>query len=218
MEDIALKEMWANYDKKLEKTLALNYRLIAEIQRQKARSVLRPLKTIKIIGVIAGIIWTLFLSVLVTFAISGMTASRLFFVVSALGIIITTAAAVVIYIRQVVLIQQIDNSENIVEAQRKLAGLQSSTINVARILFLSAPFYTTFYINNAMFEHVNIGLWVLQVTITTVFTVTAIWLYRNIQMKNAGERWFKVIFGSKEWTSVTKAINFLKEIEVYEKE
>ncbi len=218
MEDIALKEMWANYDKKLEKTLALNHRLIAEIQTQKVRSVLRPLKTIKIVGVTAGIIWTLFLSVLVTFAISGMTASRLFFVVSVLGIIVTTAAAVVIYIRQVVLIRQIDNSENIMEAQRKLAVLQSSTMNVARILFLSAPFYTTFYINKAMFEHVNIGLWVLQVTITTVFTITAIWLYRNIQMKNAGERWFKVIFGSKEWTSVTKAIKFLKEIEVYEKE
>jgi hypothetical protein len=37
-------------------------------------------------------------------------------------------------------------------------------------------------------------------------------------MENAGERWFKIIFGSNEWTSVMKADNFLKEIEGYEKE
>lgn len=218
MEDIALKEMWADYDKKLKKTLALNHRLITEIQAQKARSVLRPLKAIKIIGVIAGVLWTLSLSVLVLFAISGMTVSRIFFIASALGIIVTTTAAVVIYIRQVVLIQQIDHSMNIVEVQRKLAALQSSTINVARILFLSAPFYTTFYINKSMFGHINIGLWVLQLTVTAAFTITSIWLYRNIKMENAGERWFKIIFGSSEWTSIIKANNFLKEIEVYEKE
>lgn len=32
------------------------------------------------------------------------------------------------------------------------------------------------------------------------------------------KRWFKIIFGTSEWTSVIKAMNFLKEIEAYEKE
>lgn len=218
MEDIALKEMWANYDKKLEKTLALNHRLITEIQTQKARSVLRPLKTGKIVAVILGILWTLLLSVLVFFAVSAMTPYRLFFIISALSIIIITVAAIVVYIRQIVLIQQIDNSMIIIEVQRKLAALQSSTINIARILFLSAPFYTTFYFNKSMFEHGTIGLWVFQLTVTTAFTTASIWLYRNIKMENAGKRWFKFIFGTSEWTSVIKAMNFLKEIEAYEKE
>lgn len=218
MEDIALKEMWASYDKKLEKTLALNHRLITEIQTQKARSVLRPLKTGKIVAVILGILWTLLLSVLVFFAVSAMTPYRLFFIISALSIIIITVAAIVVYIRQIVLIQQIDNSMIIIEAQRKLAALQSSTINIARILFLSAPFYTTFYFNKSMFEHGTIGLWVFQLTVTAAFTTASIWLYRNIKMENAGKRWFKFIFGTSEWTSVIKAMNFLKEIEAYEKE
>jgi hypothetical protein len=218
MEDIALKEMWASYDKKLEKTLALNHRIITEIQTQKARSALRPLKTVKIIAIISGILWVLFLSVLVFFAVSAMTPHRLFFIISALSIIIITVAAIVVYIRQIVLIQQIDNSAIIVEVQRKLAALQSSTINIARILFLSAPFYTTFYFNKSMFEHGTIGLWVFQLTITAAFTTMSIWLYRNIRLENAGKRWFKIIFGSSEWTSLMKAKNFLKEIEAYEKE
>lgn len=218
MEDIALKEMWANYDKKLEKSLALNHRLITEIQTQKARTALRPLKTIKIIAVVLGILWSLLLLVLVCLALSAMTYYRHFFVISALAIIITTVAAIVVYIRQVRLIQQIDNSMNVVETQRKLAALQSSTINIARILFLSAPFYTTFYINKSMFEHGTIGLWVLQLTVTAVFTYVSVWIYRNARMENADKRWFKFIFGNSEWTSVIKAMNFLKEIEAYEKE
>jgi hypothetical protein len=218
MEDIALKEMWANYDKKLEKTLALNHRIITEIQAQKARSALRPLKTVKVIAIISGALWVLFLSVLVFCAVSTMTPHRLFFIISALSIIIITVAAIVVYIRQIMLIQQIDNSAIIVEVQRKLAALQSSTINIARILFLSAPFYTTFYFNKSMFEHGTIGLWVLQLTITAAFTTISIWLYRNIRLENAGKRWFKIIFGNSEWTSIIKAMNFLKEIEAYEKE
>lgn len=218
MEDITLKELWANYDKKLEKTLALNHRLITEIQTQKARTALRPLKTVKIIAVILGILWVLLLSVLIFFAMSAMTAYRHFFVISALAVIITTVAAIVVYIRQVLLIQQIDNSMNVLEVQRKLAALQSSTISIARVLFLSAPFYTTFYINKSMFEHGSIGLWVLQLTVTAIFTTLSVWLYRNAKMENAGKRWFKFIFGSSEWTSVIKAMNFLKEIEAYEKE
>jgi len=218
MEDITLKELWANYDKKLEKTLALNHRLITEIQTQKARTALRPLKTVKIIAVILGVLWVLLLSVLIFLAISAMTAYRHFFVLSALAIIVATVSAIVVYIRQVLLIQQIDNSMNVLEVQRKLAVLQSSTINIARILFLSAPFYTTFYINKSMFEHGSIGLWVLQLTVTTIFTMLSVWLYRNAKMENAGKRWFKFIFGSSEWTSVIKAMNFLKEIEAYEKE
>lgn len=218
MEDIALKEMWANYDKKLEKSLALNHRLITEIQSQKARSALRPLKTIKIFAVIAGIIWTLTLSVLVFFAVSAMTPYRIFFILSALAVITITIAAIVVYIRQIMLIQQIDNSMNVVEVQRKLSTLQYSTINIARILFLSAPFYTTFYFNKSMFEQGTIGLWVMQLSITLAFTAASVWLYRNIRMEHADKRWFKVIFGNSEWTSIIKAMNFLKEIEAYEKE
>jgi len=218
MEDVLLKEMWASYDKKLEKSLALNQRVLTELQQQKARSVLRPLKVNKIVTVILGIIWALFLLISVSLVASQITTYRLFFIVSALAIAITTIAAVVVYIRQVVLIQQLDNSMNIVDAQQKLATLKASSINIARALFLSMPFYSTFYINETMFEHGTIGLWVLQITVTTALSALAVWLYRNMNMENADKRWFRFIFGSSEWTSVTKAMSFLREIEDFQKE
>ena len=218
MDDISLKQMWAAYDQKLEKSLALNQRLITEIQTQKVKTVLRPLKVLKIVTVILGIIWALFLSVLVVLTIMSMTLYSLFFIISALAVIIITVTATVVYIKQVALIQQIDNDSNVLDTQKKLVHLQLSTINIARILFLSGPFYTTFYFNKDMFENGSIGMWVFQLTITFAFSALAIWLYRNVKMENADKPWFKTIFGTSEWTSLTKAQHFLREIEAYEKE
>lgn len=218
MEDILLKQMWAAYDKKLEKSLALNHRLVTEIQTQKARTALRPLKAIKIVAVILGIIWSLFLSVLVVLAITYMTPYSLFFILSAMAVIVITVTAIVVYIRQVALIQQIDNDSNVLDTQKKLVRLQLSTISIVRILMLSAPFYTTFYFNKGMFENGTIGLWVFQLTITFLFSALAIWFYQHARIENAGKRWFKIIFGSSEWTALTKAQHFLQEIEAYEKE
>jgi len=218
MEDLLLKEMWTSYDKKLERSLALNHRVLTELQQQKARSVLRPLKANKIVAVILGIIWAVFLLVNIAVFVWEMSVYRLFFVVSAMAIVITTIAAVVVYIRQVILIQQLDNSMNIVEAQKKLAILQTTSINIARVLFLSMPFYSTFYINKTMVENGTIGLWVFQATVTIALTALAIWLYRNMKMENADKRWFKFIFGNSEWSSVTKAMSFLREIEDFQKE
>lgn len=218
MEDILLKEMWAAYDKKLEKSLALNRRLITEIQTQKASAALRPLKTIKIVAVILGIIWTLFLSALVVLTAMNMTLYSLFFIVSAMAVIIITVTAVVVYLKQVVQIQRIDNNRSVVDTQKTLLGLQISTINIARVLMLSAPFYTTFYFNKGMIENGTIGLWVFQLTITVVISGLVIWFYRNAKMENADKPWFKFIFGSSEWTSLTRAMHFLQEIEDYEKE
>ncbi len=210
--------MWAAYDKKLEKSLALNHRLVTEIQTQKVRSALRPLKAIKIVAVVLGIIWSLFLSVLVVLAITYMTPYSLFFILSAMAVIVITVTAIVVYIRQVALIQQIDNDSNVLETQKKLVRLQLSTISIVRILMLSAPFYTTFYFNKGMFENGSIGLWVFQLTITFIFSALSIWFYRHARIENADKRWFKIIFGSSEWTALTKAQHFLQEIEAYEKE
>ncbi|ACU57828.1 hypothetical protein Cpin_0329 [Chitinophaga pinensis DSM 2588] len=210
--------MWAAYDKKLEKSLTLNQRLITEIQTQKARTALRPLKAIKIVAVILGIIWSLFLSALVVLAIMYMTPYSLFFIISAMAVIIITVTAIVVYIRQVALIQQIDNDNNVLDTQKKLVRLQLSTISIVRILMLSAPFYTTFYFNKGMFENGTIGLWVFQLTITFLFSALVIWFYQNAKIENADKRWFKIIFGSSEWIALTKAQHFLHEIEAYEKE
>jgi len=59
-------------------------------------------------------------------------------------IALITAIAIVVYIKHIVIIKEINYSDSITDTQEKLAVLQSSTIGIGRILWLQLPFWSTF--------------------------------------------------------------------------
>ncbi len=221
MEDIELQKIWAEYDRKLEESRvlnlqswALNLKSFEAIQMQKAKTKLNRLASFKIGAVVLGIVWVLFLSFLI---FNRLTWQGIIFNISAGMIVLITAIAIIVYIKHVVLIRQIDNSENIVDTQRKLALLQSSTIRIIGILWLQLPFYATFFLTPSMLYNWSMWQWLIVISVTGLFTIAALWLYKNISYKNKNKKWFRVLFNSTEWTSVTRAMFFLDEIEEFKK-
>jgi hypothetical protein len=212
MEEMELKRLWQACDQKLERSLALNLHLVRAIQTQKAKSEIRSMRGIKVFTLLAGILWVLCLGFLV---VNSLSFQRIFFVVSAGMIMVFNIIAIAVYIRHLLLMSQIDNSESVVHTQKQLAALQASTLRITGILFLQAPFYTTFWWMPGMVEDVR--FWLISVPVTGVFTYGAIWMYRNISYKNVGKRWFQRLFSGKEWSAVEKAREFLKEIDAFER-
>lgn len=219
MEDLELKNLWQSYNQKLEEakllnmqSWVLNLQSFEMIQTQKAKSKLRSLKWLKLVIVSGGVVWV---AILLFLFLKSFSYQKIFFTVSVGIIALFNILAIILYIRHIVLIYQIDNSENIVNTQTKLATLQSSTMNTGRILWLQMPFYTTFFYSPAFFQ--DIKSWLISIPVTLLFTSFSIWLYKNINYQNAEKKWFKILFGSPEWTSVNKAIGFLKEIEDFKK-
>jgi len=217
MEDIELKNIWKEYDRRLEEarvlnlqSWALNMQCFETLQRQKMKSKLGRLALVKIIMIVLGLIWVLFVGFLIVHSLEW---SKIFFVLSATAIFAITLYAVIVYIRHLVLIHEINNSESIVDTQLTLARLQSSTIHIARILFLQAPFYTTFYYTPAWIASGDKGFWLVTLPVSLLFAVASLWLYRNISWKNAHKKWFKVLFNSPEWNYVVQSVGFIKEIE-----
>lgn len=214
-----LQNIWKAYDQKLEEarvlnlqSWVLNFKSFEALQTQKAKSKLNALGRFKTWVIVAGILWVAFLGFLIYHS---LTFSKIFFVLSAGIIAFTTLIAVIVYIQHVIWIRQIDNSETVVEVQQKAAQLQASTLQVVRILFLQMPFYTTWWFTPQMITGGDLKFWLLTIPITLLFTFLSIWLYRNINYKNAEKKWFKILFNSPEWTSVAKAIQFVREIEDY---
>jgi hypothetical protein len=219
MEDIELKKLWQSYDQKLEEakllnmqSWVLNLKSFEMMQTHKAKSKLRSLKWLKLVIVFGGVVWV---AILLFLFFKSFTWQKIFFTASVGIVALFNILAIILYIRHIVLIYQIDNSENIIDTQTKLATLQSSTMNTGRILWLQMPFYTTFFFSPAFFH--DIKSWLISIPITLLFTFLAIWLYKNINYQNTEKKWFKILFGSPEWTSVNKAIGFLKEIEDFKK-
>jgi len=148
MEDQELKEIWAAYDKKLEEakvlnlqSWALNLQCFEELQTHKAKSKLSSLANFKLGVIVLGIVYVLLLALLVY----GNHGKNIFFAVSMSMIALITTIAIAVYIKHIVIIRQINYSDSITDTQEKLSALQSSTIDIGRILWLQLPFWSTFF-------------------------------------------------------------------------
>jgi hypothetical protein len=222
MEDFELKNLWKEYDRKIEETKLLNMqswvinlKTFEYLQTEKAKSKLNSLSAFKKRAIIAGILWIAFLVFLI---VESWPFSNIFFVASVSAIAAFSLLAIIAYIKHIILISEIDNSENLIETQQKTAALQASTLQITRVLFLQAPFYSTFFWSQKMIASNWAAFFLISLPITLFFVFASVWLYVNINCQNAEKKWFKILFSSKEWTSVTKAISFIKEIEEFKNE
>ena len=213
MEDITLKNLWKAQDEKLDRTMKLNLYLLESLQKQKAESKLNSLARFKGWVVVLGIIWILFLGLL----IYGNQLKNIYFTVSVSIILLFNIFAVAVYIKHIALIRQLDYSESITNTQKKLSKLQASTFNL-RFLFLQTPFYTTWFWSTGMINGSGIKFWLISVPITLAFTALSIWVYKNLTLENMHKKWVRSLINStSEHTSVFKAIDFLNEIEEFKK-
>lgn len=213
MEELEIKQLWKQYDRRLQESLRLNHQLIRELQMQKAEGKINSFQTRQIVGLVLGILWVIFLGFLVI-----NTLNNLYFAISVGLIMLFNIFAIAVYIRNLELLSQINITDSITDAQQKLATIQASLINVGRILILQTPFYCTFYYSNDLVAHAGTLFWVIQLVALSFFTTLAVYLYRMLTYKNIHRKWVKHIIGSFGGKTLTKAMEFLNEIEDYKTE
>jgi hypothetical protein len=218
MENTEIISIWKSHDSKLEQTLVLNKSIAEEITRKKVKSALSSMTLIKLLAVVAGIVWVIFLDLILTnLIVNAFDQVSLFFLVSASIQVLITKVAIGVYIHQLLLIHKTDISESITETQERLAKLKSSTLLVTRILLLQLPLWTTFYLHRAMLESGNAILLILQAIVTLSFCYLAIWLFMNIKYENKDKKWFRLLFSGAEWVPIIKSMELLKEVEEFKK-
>ena len=211
MEDINLKNIWKAQDEKLDRAMKLNLFVLDSMQKQKAASKLNGLARLKLVAVILGILWSLFLGILVY----GNQLQNIYFTVSVGMILLITIAAIAIYIKHIVLIKEIDYSQSITDTQKKLAKLQASTFN-NRFILLQTPFYTTWFWSTEMIQASVIKFCLIAVPITLLFTVLTIWLYKNLTPLQMHKKWVNYLLkNDPEQVPVIQAQKFLNEIEEF---
>ncbi len=213
MEEITLKNLWKAQDEKLDRTMKLNLFIMESMQKQKAQSKLNDLARLKLVAVILGILWVLFLGLL----IYGNQLRNMYFTISVGMIMLITIAAIIAYIRHIVLIKELDYSQSITDTQKKLARLQASTFN-NRFILLQTPFYTTWFWSTKMIQASVIKFCLISIPITLLFTLLTIWLYRNLTPLKMHKKWVSyLVKNDPEHMPVIQAQKFLEEIEEFKK-
>lgn len=213
MEEQDIMQLWKSYSTKLEESLRLNRKNAEDITRMKVQSFLFSMRPVKIFAILVGLVWVFFADSLI---INLFNIANPFFLAAAIIQVVLTKLAIGIYIYQLVLIQQADISEPVHATQHKLAQLKSSTLWVARLLFLQMPVWTFFYWNKGMLENGNMFLYIVQGIVTLSFTYAAVWLFLNIKYENRNKKWFRLIFDGKEWSPVIKSMELLNQLDEYE--
>jgi glucan phosphoethanolaminetransferase (alkaline phosphatase superfamily) len=218
MEDLELNALWKEYDRKLEESRmlnlqawAVNHQTFEWLQTSKARSRLKPMGVFKGWAVFLGVVWALFLGVLLI----GNHGKNPYFTVSVAIILLFTLYAIVAYLRQMALIRQIDYTDNVLETQQKLSQLQASTLRTTRILFLQTPFYSTWFWSDRLIGDNSAGFWGISVPVAVLLSLASLWIYRNCTLANSGRKWFRFLFKGIEWTPILRAMEYLREIEEF---
>jgi len=208
------QEIWKAYDVKLEKSLQLNLRLLQEVQSQKARSVLRSFIASRVIGIVIGLVY-LALLVIALWYVRTQPVMAVSFVV----FIICTVIAIGMYMREIGVIGKISYGDNIIDTQRKLAAIQGGIVRTLRISWVQLPFWSTFFVSNALLRKGGREFWMIEIPITLLLTILAVILYRNITIENARKKkWVKGMIRGTGMKSLARAMAFLQEIEEYKKE
>jgi len=222
MDDLELSELWKQYDQKVENARILNLQswvlhlqTYEYLQTEKVRSRLNAVSRWKKWMITLGLLWVFFLVFLIVHSLAW---SKIFFIVSVAAILGFNIYAVIVYIYHTVLISEIDNSESLIEVQEKTARLKASTLQGTRVLFLQTPFYATFFWNFQWMRESPASFWLAAFPVALLLAGAAFWLYRNIHPGNSDKQWFRLLFSGREWTSVIRALDYLKEIEEYKKD
>jgi hypothetical protein len=219
MNENELKSLWQSANEKLERSLHVSKKNTDEISRLKAQNILASMKPIKIFTLFVGIIWVLFGGIIITnLFVYAYDKVSLFFVYSAAAQLLLTAVAIGIYLYQLIMISNVNISDSVIAAQKKLSNLKGSTLWSAKILFLQLPFWTTFYLSKEMIVSGNIVYILVNGFFTLLFAYSAIWLFINIKYENRNKKWFQWIFRGKEWQPILQAMEWLNQIDNYQQQ
>ncbi|MDO3642904.1 hypothetical protein [Mucilaginibacter sp. L3T2-6] len=213
MEEADIKQLWHAYDLKLEQSLQLNQKIICELQAQKAENNIGAFRRQQIAGLVLGILW---ITVLLFFAFYAR--ANLYFAGSIGLIAVFNIFAVASYIRHLSLLNGVNITGNVTDAQQRLAAIQTSLSNTSRIMILQTPLWCIFWYNQDLVRHAGIQFWVINLSVVTVFVISSIYLYKKLSYKNIHIKWVKAFNENLGGKRLAKAMEFLKEIDEYKRE
>ena len=219
MEEPNFVLLWKEHYEKIDQSLAINKRLLKEVINDKARTSLKSLIRLKIVGIISFVLYLLLLSYVLVNALSNYSPALNYFIVSISAITLVNIKGLIDYIKHLIWTNNINYNGSIMEIQQQLSRLQLSIISHAKTMCLQIPFYTTFYLSNKWFpQEVGFGYIVLQILVTGSFTYFSYWLYKKHKPENLDKKWFRNLIAGSGGKSVMKAMEFYKEMEEFNRE
>ncbi len=215
-----MKQTWTEHTVKLDRLLKLNLQALQSAQMDKSRSALNRYKTHRIIELIPGVV---FAGLLGAYVVHRLTVPTLAIPALILGAFII--AAIAGCVRQLVLLHQISFADPVTVIQAKLEAVKLHMLDTSRLMILSLPFYFAYIVLGFdLLFGVNIlaqgdrAYIYANVALSLAFFLPAIWVFRNLNFRNAGHPVIRAFINGAGGRQLLAATDFLNQIEEFKAE
>jgi hypothetical protein len=222
MELQELKNIWSEYDRKLDRNLQLNMQLLKQLNLDKAKNKLNRLLWFK------GIEVALF--ILLAFCLGNFIANNwhaLQFIISGLILASVLIMWIVSVVRQLAIIAdlQMGYADAIAPIQKKIEQLKQYIINYTKYSFVLLPLYPVMmlvagkaFLQVDFFAPQHRLYFLSNVAVGLVLIPVALWFFKLLSAKNISKSVSENLLVGTGWHHANSAHDFLNEIEQFEKE
>ena len=213
-----LKDVWNDHDRKLDKNLKLNLRILREMNLDKTKSKMRTLMILRIAEASFFFIIVIYLWIFIAdnFFISAPAISAF-----VLNVFATVGLAGGIW--QIALIGMIDYAGPVTSIQKQLAKIKSHGIRILKLIILSIPFYMAYIFLGSkllfgidLYEFADFKWLAANIILSLCLIFPTLWLYKELSMKAPTRKWVKTLIEDVGGKQITAALEILNEIEKFE--
>jgi len=223
MELDELITIWQANDAKIAKAVKLNLKTLDLILSQKVKSALKSLLWQRIIELSFHL-----MALILLFAFLINNINQLPYALSAVALIAFYSFIFINCLKQIQIIIGIENNKNIVSIQTSLMKIQTHLLNFIRLSVLCIPTFLSYPIVVAKaFSDLNITVfgdfdvvkktngtwWYVEMIAYLVLIPLGLWFYKQVNTKNIHKTWVAQIIKKSSSTRVTKAIEYLNELD-----
>lgn len=212
MQEKELLDLWQTYDQKLEKVLSLNQEMVYEITKNKFNTMLNKLKLPKRMMLLIGIPYTLMLYFITFIAYQ---AGAVFVTLGFGAICLIMNIIMISYCYHLVLIHQMNHSEEIIEVQKKLAHLKLSSFRTARWATLQLPFWSICWMSLDALKGSPFLYGGINLVIFLGLAYLAYWLYQQLELENQSSWVSRLLLSGREWEPIIKSSKILEQLKEY---
>lgn len=212
-----MKQTWTEHTAKLDRLVKLNLQALQSAQVDKSQAALSRYRTLRLIELISGVV---FAGLLGAYLVSRLAVPSL--AIPALILDAFTIAAIAGCVRQLILLHQISFADPVTTIQAKLEAVKLHMLETSRLMILSLPFYFAWVvIGFDLLFGVNILAvgnrpWIYaNVAVSLAFLLPAVWIFRNLNFRNAGHPVIRLFINGAGGKQVLAATDFLNRIEQF---
>jgi tRNA A-37 threonylcarbamoyl transferase component Bud32 len=204
----------------MDRVLSLNLQALKSAQMDKARTALGRCKAHRVFELITCVLMAVGLGIYLRHRLTVPSLA-----IPALILDIFTIAAAAGAVRQLILLGEISFEEPITVIQRKTEAVKLHRLQLARLMVLSLPFYMAYvalgfdlFFGVNVLAHASRFYIYANLVVSLALLVPALWLFRNLNFRNAGHPVIRVFIKGTGGKALLAAMEFLKRTEEIEAE